>query len=75
MYLCKLKSEDSVAQQVEHIPFKDGVLGSNPSWITGKRAIIALFLFHLSAKAIPKNTKNNKKTTVVLLFYHFVIYL
>lgn len=22
---------DSVAQQVEHIPFKDGVLGSNPS--------------------------------------------
>jgi hypothetical protein len=25
---------DPVAQQVEHIPFKDGVLGSNPSWIT-----------------------------------------
>ena len=25
---------DSVAQQVEHIPFKDGVLGSSPSWIT-----------------------------------------
>ena len=25
---------DSVAQLVEHIPFKDGVLGSNPSWIT-----------------------------------------
>ena len=24
----------SVAQQVEHIPFKDGVLGSNPSWNT-----------------------------------------
>ena len=22
---------ESVAQQVEHIPFKDGVLGSNPS--------------------------------------------
>ena len=22
---------DSVAQQVEHIPFKDGVLGSSPS--------------------------------------------
>ena len=29
------KSEiDLVAQQVEHIPFKDGVLGSNPSQIT-----------------------------------------
>ena len=25
------KSRDSVAQQVEHIPFKDGVLGSSPS--------------------------------------------
>ena len=25
---------DSLAQQVEHIPFKDGVLGSSPSWIT-----------------------------------------
>ena len=28
------KQGDSVAQQVEHIPFKDGVLGSSPSWIT-----------------------------------------
>jgi hypothetical protein len=27
---------DYVAQQVEHIPFKDGVLGSNPSMITQK---------------------------------------
>ena len=25
---------DSIAQLVEHIPFKDGVLGSSPSWIT-----------------------------------------
>ena len=28
------KSSESVAQQVEHIPFKDGVLGSSPSWFT-----------------------------------------
>ena len=28
--------DDSVAQQVEHIPFKDGVLGSSPSWVTLK---------------------------------------
>ena len=28
------KTDVSVAQQVEHIPFKDGVLGSNPSWNT-----------------------------------------
>ena len=27
-------SVDSLAQQVEHIPFKDGVLGSNPRRIT-----------------------------------------
>ena len=25
---------DSLAQQVEHIPFKDGVLGSNPKRVT-----------------------------------------
>ncbi len=44
-YLCsafekqrKLK-DDSVAQQVEHIPFKDGVLGSSPSWVTFNAAV------------------------------------
>ena len=32
--------DDSLAQQVEHIPFKDGVLGSNPRRITeNKRKI------------------------------------
>ena len=32
LYFCSPKKTDvSVAQQVEHIPFKDGVLGSNPS--------------------------------------------
>ena len=38
MYFCKLFSRvnkvDYVAQQVEHIPFKDGVLGSSPSVVT-----------------------------------------
>ena len=39
-YLCSAltkrhhNKDDSVAQLVEHIPFKDGVLGSNPSWVT-----------------------------------------
>ncbi len=39
-YLCsafekqRKYKDDSVAQQVEHIPFKDGVLGSSPSWVT-----------------------------------------
>ena len=31
-YLCaRFQKKDSVAQLVEHIPFKDGVLGSSPS--------------------------------------------
>ena len=35
VYFFTLKLEDDyVAQLVEHIPFKDGVLGSNPSMIT-----------------------------------------
>ena len=33
------KSRESVAQQVEHIPFKDGVLGSSPKRITERRAL------------------------------------
>ena len=37
-YLCtRIRKNDPVdllAQQVEHIPFKDGVLGSNPRQIT-----------------------------------------
>ncbi len=53
-YLCALEkmprsiveigyfSDDLVAQPVEHIPFKDGVLGSNPSQVTikGQNSII-----------------------------------
>ena len=38
------KGVESVAQQVEHIPFKDGVLGSSPSWFTERRAHALLFL-------------------------------
>ena len=30
----KQNEDDSVAQLVEHIPFKDGVLGPNPNWVT-----------------------------------------
>jgi hypothetical protein len=38
--------DDSVAQLVEHIPFKDGVLGSRPSWVTEGRgeAYVSPFL-------------------------------
>ncbi len=40
VYLCsaltkrRYNKDDSVAQLVEHIPFKDGVLGPNPNWVT-----------------------------------------
>jgi hypothetical protein len=38
---------DSVAQLVEHITFNDGVLGSNPSWVTKKKVVRndSLFLY------------------------------
>ena len=39
------KNGESVAQQVEHIPFKDGVLGSSPSWFTRKRVSTLFFVF------------------------------
>ncbi len=38
------KGVESVAQQVEHIPFKDGVLGSSPSWFTERESRLS-FLF------------------------------
>ena len=39
--------DDSLAQQVEHIPFKDGVLGSNPSWVTKREQTLSFcFLAH-----------------------------
>ena len=34
----------SVAQQVEHIPFKDGVLGSSPSWNTKNKGVALQWL-------------------------------
>ena len=42
---------DSVAQQVEHIPFKDGVLGSSPSGITIQPGFRRVFCFkHLPTR-------------------------
>ena len=39
---------DSLAQQVEHIPFKDGVLGSSPKRITEReRSSFGLLSFYL----------------------------
>ena len=41
-----IKNDESVAQQVEHIPFKDGVLGSSPSWFT-EQHFAALFFTNI----------------------------
>ena len=46
------KSRESVAQQVEHIPFKDGVLGSSPSWFTESSSLAALFCFLCSNSSL-----------------------
>ena len=50
------QKNDSLAQQVEHIPFKDGVLGSNPRRITiivsrffTPRSIVNILPLYLSA--------------------------
>ena len=43
---------DSVAQLVEHIPFKDGVLGSNPSWITKHQKELVLIPFFMINKSM-----------------------
>ena len=52
---------DSVAQLVEHIPFKDGVLGSNPSWITKSIPRKRDFLFERPDEACFVKVLRNKK--------------
>ena len=47
-FFCQLKFViESVAQQVEHIPFKDGVLGSSPSWFTRREFRLSFFYFYV----------------------------
>lgn len=49
LILHPLYSNDSVAQQVEHMPFKHRVLGSSPSGITSQKTAFckAVFSFQL----------------------------
>ncbi len=53
---------DSVAQLVEHIPFKDGVLGSNPSWIT-KQTMLREEHLLFEERNKPSGLSSAKKTT------------
>ena len=68
----------SVAQQVEHIPFKDGVLGSNPSWNTKR---IALWCNGSIPDSGPVSQSSSlcratikKESFNLLSFFHFQIH-
>ena len=46
----KANEGELVAQQVEHIPFKDGVLGSSPNWLTkAVKSFLAAFFMVIGA--------------------------
>ena len=57
LYLCtrfSFEEHDSLAQQVEHIPFKDGVVGSSPTRITSQRDRFGLFfIYHFFIYHLP----------------------
>ena len=59
------KAGESVAQQVEHIPFKDGVLGSSPSWFTQAEVARSLLFCLVEVQAVQKDKKMN-----IPLTYH-----
>jgi len=72
---------DSVAQLVEHIPFKDGVLGSNPSWITNHQKELVLIPFFMLYNETVNSfgepmslleAKAKARLSSVLLLYAFI---
>ena len=67
------KSRESVAQQVEHIPFKDGVLGSSPSWFTESSSIAALFIVICSPCLFIFLVPSNKALQFCLQNYCFFL--
>ncbi len=73
------KGVESVAQQVEHIPFKDGVLGSSPSWFTEREQALS-FLLYFHGKRIdilynPILAKNKRLVISPVLLHKFAIRL
>ena len=67
------KSRESVAQQVEHIPFKDGVLGSSPSWFTESSSLAALFVVIYSPCLFIFLVPSNKALQFCLQNYCFFL--
>ena len=63
----KANEGELVAQQVEHIPFKDGVLGSSPNWLTKAVKIFLDRFFYAKMRTLtetpPTQTKKNLPQT------------
>ncbi len=60
------QTNDQVAQPVEHIPFKDGVLGSSPSLVTEADLTIGFFVFIYSSSYLCKKILNVMKKICIL---------
>ena len=52
LYLHRFKQDDLVAQLVEHLPFKERVLGSSPSQVTIKPEIFGFFCYAQVVKLV-----------------------
>ncbi len=74
---------DYVAQQVEHIPFKDGVLGSSPSVVTKEKGhnvvdYVAQQVEHIPFKdgvlgSSPSVVTKKAVDVILRLFYYLIV--
>ncbi len=68
---------DSLAQQVEHIPFKDGVLGSSPRRITNKKnrrnAVFFIRLFPFYFPQVFHLLSGQESVDIFEVFGHFLV--
>ena len=60
-------SKDSVAQLVEHLPFKERVLGSRPSRITYIKDLVAQLVEHLPFK---ERVLGSRPSQVTIIYAH-----
>ena len=72
----RVKRDESVAQQVEHIPFKDGVLGSSPSWFTRREFRLSFIArYNFACKITTKNPYMQEKCIFICLFPEKIVTL
>ena len=62
-------AHDYVAQQAEHIPFKDGVLGSNPSVVT--RKLYKIRFSHTENEIVQILASSAQNSTLKMEFFIF----